>query len=781
MQRSPVDFLLNDDAVLVPLESLVRLKRSGSRLLFEGAGRYCTVSRQIRSHMGQGSGAAFYAQSWSDERRRLWLSLDVLSPTAFRLQMGERPPDARATNAMTVGNLRRPLRLKVHKRGGQWTVHTGAMTIVVSADPFRLTVWGPDGVACARVGGPQASRFGQFDAVPTGLILSANGTKATSSLTLEHDEKILGMGERFSGMNRRGQTLTNWSHDGLGNSAPRCYKPIPFLVSSKGYGLFINTASRFEAFIGSHSHCEATFVIDDDALDHYFFYGPRLTGVLEQYTRLTGRAALPPRWSFGLWLGRDPWKDWSQVEREIRRFEKEQLPLEVVNFNEIWMGIPDDDDKVDCNFRFDTKGFMTPGNLAARLKRHRLRCSLWQLPYLGHGSTAFEQAQKAGAVVKAVSHGAPPREIGVIDFSDRRAVRWYQQQITRLLRGGADAIKVDFGETSPANVAFRHLDGAQMHNLMALLYNKAAFDATVKVRGRGDSLIWSRPAYAGSQRYPVHWSGDPDATWHGLSGCLKGGLSLALCGFSFWSNDLGGYLGDPTPELYMRWTQMAMLCSHVRAHGAGPREPWHYGKEAVRNFRTYLRLRYSLLPYIYSEAAHAAARGLPLLRPLVLDYQDDPTVYHIEDQFLFGRDILVAPVVTEGARSRDIYLPRGEWVDHWNAEVLTGPAWVRRDCPLAVMPLYVRRGALVATEPINTRVRAGRVQDLKLVLYPHGPTVQRTTETARFFDGQHRHPLNVRYSSNCIEVIAPKALEVRELVAAGQSCGRAVRLRMRDN
>jgi alpha-D-xyloside xylohydrolase len=277
---------------------------------------------------------------------------------------------------------------------------------------------------------------------------------------------------------------------------------------------------------------------------------------------------------------------------------------------------------------------------------------------------------------------------------------------------GAAVIKTDFGEEVDEGAVYTGLAGNQYHNLFALLYAKAAWEATERVRGAGQGIIWARSAWAGSQRYPVHWAGDAASTYDALAGTLCGGLHFGLSGFAFWSHDVGGIHGipdyvetRPTNDLYVRWTQVGVFSSHLRFHGGSPREPWEY--PAVAGIvREWLRLRYALLPYILEQAQACCRGGLPVFRSLVFDWPADPAVWSLADEYLFGDAFLVCPVL-DASGVRSVYLPEGRWVDFWSGQTLTGPLHLQGvKSPLARLPLYVRYDSEITfAEPVeNTRL-----------------------------------------------------------------------------
>ena len=327
----------------------------------------------------------------------------------------------------------------------------------------------------------------------------------------------------------------------------------------------------------------------------------------------------------------------------------------------------------------------------------------------------------------------------MIDYSNPKAVAWIQAKFDPLFEMGVSAIKTDFGEGAPHDAVYATVPGLAMHNLYPLLYNRAIFEHTLAATGEG--IVWGRSAYAGSQRYPVHWGGDPAALWDDLGNLWHGGLSLGLSGIPFWSVDIGGFGGTPTPELYIRWAQAGLFVSHPRAHGPIAREPWAFGETALAVFRQYTKLRYRLLPYVWTTAHHCVETSTPVMRPLVLDWQDDPTTAGIDDQFMFGEWLLVAPIVDETDR-RKVYLPRGRWCDYWSGVAYEGPRWIDVAAPLDRLPIYVRAGAIIPMAPDMQHSGDKPWDPITLDVYPFGDS------TFELIDGDRRIELACRHSAS---------------------------------
>jgi alpha-D-xyloside xylohydrolase len=347
---------------------------------------------------------------------------------------------------------------------------------------------------------------------------------------------------------------------------------------------------------------------------------------------------------------------------------------------------------------------------------------LWQWPNYTVASPLFDEGLAGGHLARRPSGhaytfaGGYGQDAGFVDFSSPDAVAWYRGKLADLFALGVAAIKVDYGEGAPPSARYAGVDAAAMHNLYPLLYQDAVWQAT-QAAAPGQAVIWARAGWAGSQRYPVHWSGDGVARFEDLACVLRAALSIGMSGFPFFSHDVGGFSGNPDPELWVRWMQLGAFSSHVRAHGSPPREPWAYGRQAEELSRRVLELRYRLLPYLWTESVEAVRSGLPLVRPLLLHDPDDRVCWDVDDQYLLGRSLLVAPVLEAGRTSRRVYLPAGDWFDHRTGERLRGGRFVTAPAPLEVVPLYVRAGSVLPMGPVQQHVDELPCDPLTLHLY----------------------------------------------------------------
>ena len=571
-----------------------------------------------------------------------------------------------------------------------WSISTPVLTLELDRTPFRLRI--RDAVGAVRFADEPNDRDirGGYHHFPTG---HARGLRWLTA-GLKPDEALFGLGEHFGALDRRGQAFASWTVDAFGVRSNRAYKNVPLLLSSQGYGVFFDMTAPIYYDLGQASVAAWQATARADHLRAYIILGDGIASIMRDYHRLTGKPAVPPDWSFGFWISRWGYRNRDEVLAVARRMREERVPCDVIHIDPYWMRYHEGHHG---DLEWDESAFPDPEGMIAELKALGFRVSLWVSPYVPLDSEMRAEGERNGFLLKtkpvspspsgggqggglALVHGfAKPS--AAVDFTNPEAIEWFKAKNRKLLEMGVAVIKTDFAEDMPDD-AMPH-DGTpaeQLHNLYPLLYQRAVFEATQDVHGYG--LIWGRSGYAGSQRYPVHWGGDPGCTFDDMAASLRGALSWILSGAAFASFDMGGFFGIPTltdppsPELYVRWSQMGLLFSHARAHGhTAPREPWAYGEPALSIFRKYAQLRYRLLPYLYAAACRAA-EGIPLARPLVYDHASDPTTWHIDDEYVLGSDLLVAPMFkARGAR------------------------WITYEADLEPLPLFVRAGAVLPMGP----------------------------------------------------------------------------------
>jgi len=665
---------------------------------------------------------------------RFAVRLDFCTPKIVRVRLSQGEVVPVNATPMVVGRFEEEdIQLTCHEEENNLIIKSEALEVQVIREPWQIIIfdrqrnriWATKPVDIDALRRPEEQwnppqerwLFLHRYAYPMG-VQRADETRAFASFDLAYDEHIFGLGEDFGRLDKRNIDRNLWIEEGFGNTSPAAYKQVPFYMSSKGYGLFLNTSNAVTYRIGSLDHTGLSVIVHDaDFLDFYFIYGPKMRDILPRYTAITGKPGLPPMWSFGLWMGRITYNSQEQVEQVAQALREHRIPCDVIHIDTGWY-----EEEWVCDLMFCSFRFKHPESMMKKLHDQGFKVSLWQLPLLVIESSLFWEAAEKGYLVKRpngkvyLSSGFLS-DAGLIDYSNPEAVTWIKEKITKLFEFGVDVIKVDFGEGAPADGVYAGMPSESMHNLFPLLYNKAIYEATEDYFGKGKALIWARSAWAGSQRYPLHWSGDGVARYEDLACVLRSALNFGLSGFPFYSHDVGGFSGLPSPELYARWIQFGAFTSHVRCHGQPPREPWEYGKETEGIFRKYMNLRYRLLPYIFSEAYESINTSMPMLRAMVLEYQDDPTVFTIEDQYLFGRSFLVAPILDETGK-RKVYLPEGSWIGYWNKAEIQGPCWVDVEASLDVLPLFIKSGSIIPYGPTKQFVGETPCDPLLIEIYP---------------------------------------------------------------
>ena len=539
----------------------------------------------------------------------------------------------------------------------------------------------------------------RYDALPIAYCLTeGKADRATISFACEPDECFVGTGERFRKMDLSGQTFYLKNQDGQGVNNRRAYKNIPFYMSSRMYGVFYHTSDYCRLSLADHSTRSIQFRNDFATIDAFIIGGETPERILFHYRQLTGFPPMLPLWSFGIWMSRMTYFSADEVEGICERLRDEDYPCDVIHLDTGWF-------RTDwlCEWKFNPERFPDPEGFIRRLADNGYKVSLWQLPYIAKGAEQIDEAREKKYIgplkreqASEGSNFSTLDYVGTIDFTYPAATEWYKGLLRSLLNMGVKCIKTDFGENIHMDATYHAMTPERLNNIYALLYQKAAYEVTREVTG--DGIVWARAAWAGCQRYPLHWGGDSESSWAGMAGSLKGGLHFGLSGFAFWSHDVPGFHSTPDfmnsvidPKVYVRWTQFGVFTSHMRYHGSHKREPWYY-PEVADIVKKWWKLRYRLMPYIIEESRHATESGWPVIQALLMHHPDDRTCWNISDEYYFGRKMLVAPVMSSDDK-RDIYLPEGEWVNFFTGERHVGPCWLKGvDVPLDQMPVFCRPG-----------------------------------------------------------------------------------------
>ncbi|MBT2400359.1 alpha-xylosidase, partial [Streptomyces sp. ISL-100] len=545
------------------------------------------------------------------------------------------------------------------------------------------------------------------------------GHHMIAQLALGVGENIYGLGERFTPYLRNGQSLDLWQADG-GTSSEQAYKNVPFYLSSRGYGVFVNHPGKVSFEIGSESVGQVQFSVEDQSLEYYVVAGPTPKDVLTRYTALTGRPALPPAWSFGLWLTTSfcTAYDEETVTSFVDGMAEREIPLSVFHFDCFWMR-----EYQWSDFRWDPDVFPDPDGMLARLKERGLRISMWINPYIAQKSALFAEGAEAGYLVRRANGDIWQWDLwqpgmALVDFTNPAAREWYADKLRTLLDQGVDCFKTDFGERVPTDVVWHDgSDPERMHNYYTHLYNRTVFELLEKERGSGEAVLFARSATAGGQQFPVHWGGDCFASFNAMAESLRGGLSLSLSGFGFWSHDIGGFEGTPDPDVFKRWLAFGLLSSHSRLHGnVSYRVPWAFGEEAVDVARRFTLLKHRLMPYLYGAAVEAHRTGVPVMRPMLLEFPEDPACRPLDRQYMLGPDLLVAPVFSADG-DVEYYVPAGTWTHLLSGAVVTGPVWRRETYGFDSLPLFVRPGAVLPLGADDQRPDGEWLEGLTLRVY----------------------------------------------------------------
>ncbi|MGI6184838.1 MAG: alpha-xylosidase [Candidatus Fimadaptatus sp.] len=589
------------------------------------------------------------------------------------------------------------------------------------------------GPLCARV--DRKPNGWQVDYIADGRVLTSSGYHGMAralnretgrvytmdSLMLDVGECVYGLGERFTALVKNGQTVDMWQGDG-GTSSDMAYKNVPFYMTNRGYGIFVDTPSDVSFEVASEKVERVQFSCEGERIAYYVIYGPSPKQVLERYTRLTGRPALPPAWSFGLWLSTSFTTDYDEktVTSFIQGMADRDIPLRVFHFDCFWMK-----PFQWCDFIWDDATFPDPVGMIKRLKERGLNICVWINPYIGQYSRLFDEGMERGYLVRKTNGDVWQTDLwqagmGIVDFTNPDACRWYQGYLKQLLDMGVDCFKTDFGERIPVRDIAWHdgSDPVKMHNYYTFLYNRTVFELLKRERGDGEAVLFARSGTAGGQQFPVHWGGDNTAAYISMAETLRSGLSLAQSGYGFWSHDISGFESTAPADVYKRWCAFGLFSSHSRLHGSSSyRVPWLFGDEASDVLRHFVKLKCRLMPYLYGAAVQAHECGTPMMRPMMLEFPVDPGCDTLDRQYMLGDNLLVAPVFTESG-DVDYYLPAGAWTRlNRDEEQVMGGGWKHEVHDFFSLPLMVRENCVIPMGARDDVPDYEYARDVELNLY----------------------------------------------------------------
>jgi alpha-D-xyloside xylohydrolase len=574
-------------------------------------------------------------------------------------------------------------------------------------------------------------------------------------LDLSVGELVYGLGERFTALIKNGQMVDIWNKDG-GTSSEQAYKNIPFYLTNKGYGVLVNDPGAVSFEVASEKVKKVQFSVPGESLEYFVIDGPDPKGVLEKYTELTGKPALPPAWSFGLWLTTSFTTNYDEatVNSFVDGMAERDLPLHVFHFDCFWMkGFHWTD------FKWDEDVFPDPVGMISRLKEKGLKVCLWINPYIAQRSVLFEEGKAKGYLVKKPNGDVYQVDLwqpamALVDFTNPDACEWFAGYLRELVDSGVDSFKTDFGERIPTDVVY--YDGAdpvKMHNYYTYLYNKVVFEVLEQKIGKNEATLFARSATVGGQKFPVHWGGDCYADYESMAESLRGGLSLGMSGFGFWSHDIGGFENTAPSHVFKRWLAFGLLSSHSRLHGSSSyRVPWAYDEEAVNVTRFFTKLKCSLMPYLYDIAVEASQKGVPTMRSMLLEFPQDPAAEVLDRQYMLGDSILVAPVFSEQG-DVSYFLPEGKWTHLLTGEAVAGAKWRKENYDFMSLPLFVRENSIVAIGNNNNVPDYDFANEVELKLFEilDGATVSRKV---RNLQGETELEVTVTRTGSSVKVNA---------------------------
>jgi alpha-D-xyloside xylohydrolase len=695
---------------------------NGCWLQKEGCG--CFAPRQAYFVKTQPGKVTICAPTTSIEHRGdtlggINLTLEITSPmpevlrvkTSHHLGVRKRGPEFEL-------NVEENINLHVLEEEEKIRVSSGSLSLVIKKENWSMT-YERDGQAISRSSG-QDLAYMKTDWKGYAYDKGGKDAYMRQQLGLSVGELVYGMGERFTPFIKNGQSVDIWNEDG-GTCTEQSYKNIPFYLTNKGYGVFVNHPEKVSFEVGTEQVSKVEFSVPGESLDYFFINGPTMKEVLNRYTSLTGKPSLPAQWTFGLWLSTSFTTNYDEktVMSFIDGMEERGIPLEVFHFDCFWMK-----DFHWCDFLWDSRVFPDPEKMLRRIKDKGLKICVWINPYIAQESYLFEEGMEKGYFVQRRNKDVWQWDMwqpgmALVDFTNPKASEWYQKKLETLLDMGVDCFKTDFGERIPTD-DIEYYDGSdpvKMHNYYTYLYNKTVYELLQCKKGEHNAVLFARSATAGGQKFPVHWGGDCWSTYEAMAESLRGGLSLTMSGFGYWSHDIGGFESTSTPDVYKRWAAFGLLSSHSRLHGSTSyRVPWAYDDEAVDVLRFFTKLKMELLPYIFSSAVETSRTGVPVMRSMVLEFENEPGCHYLDRQYMLGEKLLVAPIFNENGES-SYYLPKGTWTNYLTGETDEGGTWHNEKHGYLSIPLWVRENTILPVSNGENRAKDSYAKDIRLKVF----------------------------------------------------------------
>lgn len=706
---------------------------------------YCHYSHEgtkdfldyITAYQPEDGGVTFLVNTFRGAKAQV--RIRFVSPTAFRFQMF---PHLAQPKLNEVFGFSPVSGVQVTEEPLFIVVKTERVTLRLRKCPWEMTVE-LDGEPLTMEQIKDHNVDQKYKAVPVGFSVGDDGRilNAFETMYMHCDEAFYGFGEKFTSFNKRGQKITVWQQDAQSTNSDVSYKGMPYFMSSEGYSVLMNTYTRTHFNMGASSGVSYTMETEDPYLDYYMFCNRDYKGLIRDYTALSGRSAMIPRWAFGFWMSRMSYMSRQEVEEVVDQMAKFGMSVDVIHIDG-WLDTaqPDGGKELLC---FDEERFPDPEGMIKSLREKGIHLSLWMFPYVhavdrkGRFSEQFKIMNERGYLVKN-QKGEPylfsPGEgdagnwkVAALDFTNPEFVAYMKERVKRLMRMGVGVIKTDFSEEIPEDaVLYDGSTGLESHNKYTLLYAKTIYEASREAKEEmgQKALLWGRSGYAGSQNYPANWAGDSSAAKNNLYAILNGGLSMGVSGVSFWGFDIGGfyncdYSGKrviPDDEDYIRSVQMGLMSPLSRSHGQStPREPWIYSETAQKAFLKINKTRYAMLPYLYSAGYETTREGIPMMRAMLLEYPNDLNVCNLSTQYMLGGSVLVAPVFDQ--KKHNVYLPKGSWIDLETGRRLEGNAWIEYPQKIDVIPMFLRENTMMATlKKVPEHIPEENFQGLEIVM-----------------------------------------------------------------
>ena len=628
------------------------------------------------------------------------LTIEITSPmpevirvkTSHHLGVQKKGPDFEL-------NIEENVDLNVTEDEEKIRIESGSLALIIAKEYWSMT-YERNGEVITKSSGRDLA-FMKTDW--NGFAYDKGGADAymRQELGLSVGELVYGMGERFTAFTKNGQSVDIWNEDG-GTSTYQSYKNIPFYLTNRGYGVFVNHPEKVSFEVGTEQVSKVEFSVPGESMEYFLINGPTMKEVLERYTSLTGKPSLPPQWTFGLWLSTSFTTNYDEktVMSFIDGMEERGIPLQVFHFDCFWMK-----DFHWSDFVWDSRVFPDPKGMLSRIREKGLKVCVWINSYIAQESCLFAEGMEKGYFVKRKNGDVWQWDMwqpgmALVDFTNPAACKWFQDKLEVLLDMGVDCFKTDFGERIPTEdvVYYDGSDPVKMHNYYTYLYNKTVYELLQRKRGKDDAVLFARSATAGGQKFPVHWGGDCWSNYEAMAESMRGGLSLTMSGFGYWSHDIGGFEDTSTPDVYKRWAAFGLLSTHSRFHGSTSyRVPWAYDDEAVDVVRFFTKLKLSLTPYLYSSAVRTSRTGVPMMRSMVLEFENDPVCQYLDRQYMLGDSLLVAPIFNDRGEAY-YYLPEGTWTNYLTGETVEGGVWRKEHHDYMSIPLWARENTIL---PVN--------------------------------------------------------------------------------